>query len=364
MKSNTKVAKSKKKLVATTRLDRLLKMFAPDPTHPLTVLMIRVLLRVVVVLHFLVERFRTARPLLVVVGPPGTNKTSLARTVGIAVNGTSFNVVTVPTSERDFWPVVASGHPVVFDNAENPPKWLADALATATSGVANKARALYTDSETIELRARGFIWVTTFSAGLRGDLLDRSIIIRLERPNQFIPEAEFWADFDAAIPDIKRECDAVVAEVHLRLAAGERLQPAQGTGRLADFAALGGLVAEVTGGRRDAALFDAAMRAMQVERSRVAMDGDPILALLFAFAESPSNIDEKTQKPGRWLSASALIEVLALGVGGVENDFKHTRMDAQRLGKFLADLIKSVNGLLRVEQRTVNGIRQYRITVL
>ena len=347
----------------TPNLDRLPVIFELAPTAPLTQPMVLVLFRVLTLIHFVKDILPTTRPLCIPVGPPGSGKTTFARVVGTVVSGLNFNVVTVPTTERDFWPVVAAGHPVVFDNAEDPPKWLPNALATATSGAGSQSRKLYSNFEVVTLRAQGILWLTTFSAGIRGDLLDRSLIFRLDRPREFFPESLLWAELREALPRIQGQAEAASAEVRRRIAFGKLPRPARGTGRLADFAALGHLVAEVTGGPDDAALFDAAMQCMQAERDRLASDGYPMFAPLIDFARSEQNYDQTTETYGMWFTARFLLSVVSQGAGSGPEGFKATTQDVARFGKFLSDLVRTASGVLRIEQRTVNGVRLYRITL-
>lgn len=347
----------------TPYLDALISLFRLLPTPPLKAAGLAVLIRAIIISHRHLEYLPDARPLIYVTGGPGTGKTSLTRCIGQVVNPSGFALASLPENERDYWILLSNTNPAVLDNVERAPKYVADALAAATSGASRSTRKLYTDSIMVRHRALGFLMLTTFSGGIiRGDLLDRSIIIRLGIPKERLADGYLKSRIEFRRPQIESEFRAVAEAISARIAErGYPAVPPTGSGRNADFAILGHLISEIVGGERDAQLFDDAMVAMAAERIALACDSEALLAAVVEWSISASNNDGF----GRpiWITASGLVTFIA-GVMGGSDAFEGTTRDANKLGRFLSELGRMAAGLLRVETRTVRGVREYRITPL
>ena len=155
-----------------TELDRCVKRFSFAPLSGIPVEAIRALASVVIVVHFLLDLLSRARPLIQHIGPPGSGKTYAARVIGSVTEGqVPYEAIATPSSARDFWIHISKHHLTIFDNVEEVPKWLNDALAAATSGGIHTERMLYSDEKEITFRAAGILHVTTFSGAVtRGTL--------------------------------------------------------------------------------------------------------------------------------------------------------------------------------------------------
>jgi hypothetical protein len=340
-------------------LDALIRLFTFAPTSPLIPAMVAVLMRSVILAHRLLEYLPDARPLINLVGPPGSGKTSVARIVGRVVNP-EFQITSVPANERDFWVLLAQMRPAVLDNVERAPSWFPDAVAAATAGASRPARKLYSDSALVQHRAASMIWMTSFSGGaFRGDLLDRSLIFRLGVPSERFPDAWLKNRLDVRRTEIEVEFTNVMIAVHERARAAYPTIPPSGSGRLADFAILGHLVADVCGGEPDAQLFDAAMALMAAERVALACDANPLFSSVVQWAIHRDNRDEHGAPI--WVSAQNLVRFIADVLGGTKA-FDGTTRDAVKLGRFLSDLALIAAGLLKIETKTIHGTQHYRVT--
>jgi len=345
-------------MIPTPIIDWLVAAFAFAPSPLMALSQLHLLLRCLVLAHGLVDQLPVSRPLVYLVGPPGSGKTTFARIFGKLISGDDWDPVAVPPQERDFAPVLASVNPAVLDNVEKPPAWLADALARATSGDAFRTRKLYTDSEIVALKAQGFIWVTTFSGGLvRGDLLDRAIPVRFKRPDVRVTESQMLTFVTRERGRFRAELHNVAVAVRQLLTAG--FTPViQDTGRNADFARVGQAIAYVTGGDKAVAQLNAALACLVAERVAIAAS-DPFTAGLIEWARGTQNITENGLA-GCEVTAQELVHWLAQNVGGTE-DFDHTTRNAATLGKFLKELTCTPQGILDIQSRILRGRRVYRI---
>lgn len=345
-------------MIATPITDWFIQAFAFAPNPPMLINQLHLLLRCLVLAHGLADLLPASRPLIYLTGAPGSGKTTFARLFGRLISGDDWDPVAVPPQERDFAPVLASVDPVVLDNLERPPAWLADALARATSGAVFRARKLYSDTEIVALKARGFIWVTTFSGGLvRGDLLDRAIPVRFKRPDVRVTESQMLAFVTRERERFRAEMQNVSAAVRQLLAAG--FNPLnQDTGRNADFARVGQAIAYMTGGNEAIAQFNTALACLVGERVALAAS-DPFMAGLIEWARGTRNLVENGLA-GCEVTAQELVSWLAQNVGGSEN-FDHTTRSAASLGKFLKELTCTSQGILDIQSRVLRGRRVYRI---
>lgn len=83
----------------------------------------------------------------------------------------------------DFWVAVNEGGMFCLDNADTRYRWLADAVAGASTGGCSQRRKLYTNSQTVTLYARAWVAITTANPTFASDagLADRLLLVRMNR---------------------------------------------------------------------------------------------------------------------------------------------------------------------------------------
>jgi hypothetical protein len=123
------------------------------------------------------------KPPLVLTSPVGGGKTRTA--VGICeIYGIPARISKVlKEGEADFWTGVNDGGIVILDNADTKTDWLADALATASTGGQHTKRKLYSDATIVSLDANAWPIVTSANPTFASDagLADRTMLIRMKR---------------------------------------------------------------------------------------------------------------------------------------------------------------------------------------
>jgi hypothetical protein len=189
---------------------------------------------------------RSARPILVIDGPPGSAKTTMTRFAKDLTDPQVGGLAAPPQNERDLVISARSSHVVALDNASTIPLWLSDALSRLSAGGGLRTRRLYTDEEeTIFDERRPVILNSVGDIAKQNDLRDRALFITATRLSSRRPDEELQADFHAAKGRLFGVLlDAVVSVLKTE---GSVTVPSSDLPRMAGFATRGAAAAEVFG---------------------------------------------------------------------------------------------------------------------
>lgn len=131
-----------------------------------------------------------SRPILALVGSPGSGKSTLFRKIYTLIYGSqkALNAVTTPD---DFDHATANNPLVVLDNVDTWERWLPDRLALSAASSEIVKRKLYTDTDIITLHRQAMLGLTAHNPKFgREDVVDRLILLTFERLQQFKPETD------------------------------------------------------------------------------------------------------------------------------------------------------------------------------
>jgi hypothetical protein len=141
-----------------------------------------------------------SKPPLVAVGEIGSGKTRTLK--GIAeLYGIAFRAAKVEEQlEPNFWTNVNEGGVFTLDNADSKCRWLPDAVAAAATDGCSQRRKLYTNSETVTLRANSWLAITSANPTFGNDagLADRLLLVRMERSGEDTSDAALTDEILAA----------------------------------------------------------------------------------------------------------------------------------------------------------------------
>jgi hypothetical protein len=213
-------------------------------------------------------------PIVAVSGPAGAAKSSFAEFVRTTIDPSEVPLFGMP--RREDLPAFAKNNPVLcFDNLSTITAYLADDLCRLATGGGLGGRKFYTNDGEATFNARRPVLLTGINdMATRGDLADRTIVVRLEK----IPEAGRRTDADVreAFADAHpRILAALLDMVAMGLRrCGDVRQERRRLPRMADFALWGFAVAPAV--QWSAEDFDRAYRANRNEAFEAAIEDDPI----------------------------------------------------------------------------------------
>lgn len=123
------------------------------------------------------------KPPALFTGEVGSGKTRTGRCIA-EMYGIPEIVQKVETDKEDeFWVAVNAGGLLILDNADTRTRWLPDSLAASATGGTVSRRILYTDSDTMLLKAKSWVLVTSANPSFASDagLADRLAVVRMGR---------------------------------------------------------------------------------------------------------------------------------------------------------------------------------------
>lgn len=219
-------------------------------------------------------------PVLWLTAEQGSAKTTATRLLASVLDASPAQV-RKPPRDPEQWVTAALGSWVVaLDNLSKVPEWLSDSICRAVTGDGDVRRALYSDGDLAVFAFRRAVMANTIDAGaLRGDLVDRLLLVELERIEEegYIEDKVVARQWEQAHP-VALAGLLDLASAVLRVLPDVRLDRPT---RMADFARILGAVDQVTG--------EKGVEVYVAQRERVAedvVDGDLVARAVWAFVGS------------------------------------------------------------------------------
>jgi hypothetical protein len=220
------------------------------------------------------------RPIFNASGAMGSGKTTIGRVAKRTWDPTAPE--TVRFDPRDFLQKAMHAYLVMLDNQNSIPEWAADTLCRLVTGEADSKRRLYTDDEDVIIELRRAVILNGINVPTeRGDVLDRSLVVELER----IPDAErkteelLWEIFQREHPRLLGALlDALSKAIALKPSIELSRRP-----RLADWGEYAAAVYEVMGWGAETFLadWDEVVRV----QNQATLDGSPVAQAIINFME-------------------------------------------------------------------------------
>lgn len=190
-----------------------------------------------------------AKPILILHGEQGSAKSTLQELIKMLVDPSEVKTLTFPNSVAELVQMLSHNYVTYFDNISDLPEWVSNILCQAVTGSGFTKRALYSDDDDFVYsfkRATGVNGINL--AATKADLLDRSIIIQLERisKKKIKKINEIWKEFNELKPMLLGYILDIVVKVLKFKQAGKNIQ-LQELPRMADFAEIGEIIARCMG---------------------------------------------------------------------------------------------------------------------
>jgi len=229
------------------------------------------------------------KPPLVLTSPVGGGKTRTA--VGICeIYGIPARISKVlKDGESDFWSGVNDGGVLILDNADTKTDWLADALATASTGGQHTKRKLYSDSTIVSLDANAWPIVTSANPTFGSDagLADRTMLIRLQRRSgetaDNLLSDEITMNRAAGLSFI---CDVISKAL-----ADTRPTPKALNKRHPDFAEFAVKIGRALGKEQEAIQ---ALQSAEIDKSKFNLENDDLGAAILSYMENHETLSGST----------------------------------------------------------------------
>jgi 5S rRNA maturation endonuclease (ribonuclease M5) len=133
-------------------------------------------------MSFIFRDIIPARPILALIGPKGSGKTTALRLCGKVLCGDSWDVAPVSTDEKDFDSSITSKPLFGLDNVDGRIKWLNDKLAVVATGGNLEKRILHTTNQHKEFPIISTVALTSRTPMFRrDDIAERLQIVSLDR---------------------------------------------------------------------------------------------------------------------------------------------------------------------------------------
>jgi len=220
------------------------------------------------------------KPLLMIEGAPGAGKSLALQLIQWALLG-DVKPITVSKSQEDDFGVMILRNPIaLLDNLDSYVEWIADKVCSYTTTGFFTKRKLYSDDEEVIIKPHSFIAVASKNPASfrREDVVDRSIIIRLERRKSFSRAQKLIEEIKADRPKLLGEYLFYANKIIAEIRAGAYSESNEEHHRMGDYAALARVVGKVVGWSEDE--IAELMEGLQGERDAFAAEEDPLSEML------------------------------------------------------------------------------------
>jgi hypothetical protein len=220
------------------------------------------------------------RPIFNAGGAKGAGKTTIQRLVKRAVDPTAPE--TVRFDQRDFLQKASHAYVLMLDNQNTMPEWAADTTCRLVTGEADSKRRHYTDDDDFIYELKRAVLLNGINTPTdRGDVLDRSLVVELERIRdaERMTEEVLWARFEEEHPRLLGALFGVLAEAIARKPSIKLSRRP----RLADWGEYAASVYEVMGWGAEAFLKD--WDEVVNVQNQATLDGSPVAQAIIKFME-------------------------------------------------------------------------------
>ena len=294
------------------------------------------------------ESLLPTKPIVLISGEKGSGKSFTGRALKQALFGRESNVDTGLTSdEKNAKAAFANNYFLCMDNVDGKITWMANLLASVSTGTLIKERKLYENNVEVVFTPRCFVMINSRepTSLKRDDVVDRLLIFPVERYAEFVPDAQLLERISSNRSVIWAELLANLNRIVKRLKTGVPL--VMKDQRLADFANVGLLIGKVI----RASSARQAFSKLEESRNALVLEDHPLLAALNQYIT-------RHPKP-EWVATGKLFQEVR------DHNYSYPVKSAQYFGQQLKGLSSNLRSYLDIQFRTgAHNVREVRIGAL
>lgn len=235
------------------------------------------------------EELMPVKPILALIGEPGSGKSMTLRRVGTLLYGDEFDVMPIPKTADDFDVVVADSYFLALDNADTRCDWLNDKLAVASTGGKVKKRKLYKDVEVVEMPIRCFLGLTSMTPHFtRNDVAERLLLMKVDKIDDWLDEYMLMEGLRNARDDIMTETTGKI-QMAIKALDGADRSSVKIRARMTVFNTFAALVARARGIEDEV---NDAFTATVAEQADFSVVDEPIFRLFRTWRKLYDAVDE------------------------------------------------------------------------
>lgn len=254
--------------------------FIPTPKEPRQKLLLLIWLVASVLPNF-------PHPILVVHGPQGSRKTTLFKLLRGLIDPSIMETLTAHGDSREYVQLASHHYFLPLDNLSPIKPEFSDLLCRTVTGEGMSKRELYSDDDDIIYSFRRVVAMNGINLVVsKPDLLERSLIIELERPQNYKEEGVLMAEFEQARPQL---LGAIISAVQKSIKVYPEMElPEQISNfRMADFVRWGCAISIAIG--HTAEEFIDALTQNLIRQNAEAIDDSPVAQVVIAFMEDKTH---------------------------------------------------------------------------
>jgi hypothetical protein len=283
------------------------------------------------------ESIQPTKPIMTLIGPKGSGKTTVQRIVGKMLFGKNFDVTPI-AKDDDFDAAVSNNTVVFFDNVDSRLDWLNDRLAHTATGKMIQKRELYTTNKNVYFFPKCFLSLNAREPKFkRDDVVDRLLLFRVERLSSFISEQviinRILSNRDELMSELLNQLNGIVAALR------EDKEQFATKHRMADWAELGWRIAKISGEGKG---FIKLIEKMDKEQSEFLLEDNPIFLCLDEWMLIPDN-------HGREVDASILYNEFQMIAE--KNKISFNYKSPRSFGMHLRNIVSNISEFFEMQQQ-------------